>query len=696
MKRFPAYLLSLGLVLTALMTTVAYFSRSLLDADAFAARAATAMERPAVSTYVARQIADGVIATHRDLTAIRPLLATLAESIVRSEAFAAVVQRAAREAHGALVSDSSEAVWLALPDVGVMLRGALGAANPTLAERVPATLRAAIATRTTGSISGRVLQAIRLAHRTRQLARWSLVGSLLLVAAGIATARHRRQALLDTGIGLLGVAACLALLPALGEAVLVGAVRDATLRPVAADVWRVFADGLAPWAIGVAAAGLMLLAGTTALLGAEPLRRLLGGGLREFGARQPTRSRELLRIALAFTAGGFAVATPREALVVAVVALGLLLLAGAVHRLVALLSGGDGATPDAHTLRLNPALTIAAAAVMLVVSALGVVAALLRTRPGPVAVAAAPLATCNGSAALCDRRLDEVVLAGAHNAMGTSDDATWMFPNQDGSIAALLERGVRAFLLDVMHGHTVGSDVTTDFDTEGQRAKYEQVVGPEAFAAAMRARDRLAGEAGPVGLYMCHGFCELGAVPFDSALATFARFLATHPSDIVVVVIEDYVPAEEITAAITRAGLAPLVYRGPWRTPLPTLDTLIARRERLVVLGEHATDTAGWYHPAFRVLQETPYTFRTPEAFSCRPNRGARDNPLLLMNHWIETTPAPRPSNAALVNTEAMLVARARECRRMRGKLPNIIAVDFAATGDVVRAAATLNGGGRP
>jgi hypothetical protein len=62
------------------------------------------------------------------------------------------------------------------------------------------------------------------------------------------------------------------------------------------------------------------------------------------------------------------------------------------------------------------------------------------------------------------------------------------------------------------------------------------------------------------------------------------------------------------------------------------------------------------------------------------------------MNHWIESTPAPRPSNAKLVNTRDVLVARARECRRTRGKLPNVLAVDFAATGDVVEAAAVLNG----
>jgi len=55
----------------------------------------------------------------------------------------------------------------------------------------------------------------------------------------------------------------------------------------------------------------------------------------------------------------------------------------------------------------------------------------------------------------------------------------------------------------------------------------------------MRVRDRLVGESGPKGLYMCHGFCELGAVPFDSALAQFRGFLVAHPYQVVLVVIED-------------------------------------------------------------------------------------------------------------------------------------------------------------
>ena len=39
-----------------------------------------------------------------------------------------------------------------------------------------------------------------------------------------------------------------------------------------------------------------------------------------------------------------------------------------------------------------------------------------------------------------------------------------------------------------------------------------------------------------------------------------------------------------------------------------------------------------------------------------------------------------------------MLVERARQCERERGRLPNYLAVNFYNIGDVVEAADTLNG----
>ena len=43
-----------------------------------------------------------------------------------------------------------------------------------------------------------------------------------------------------------------------------------------------------------------------------------------------------------------------------------------------------------------------------------------------------------------DRRLDEVVFAGTHNAMGAADVPGWMFPNQQLGVRRQLEDGIRA------------------------------------------------------------------------------------------------------------------------------------------------------------------------------------------------------------------------------------------------------------
>jgi hypothetical protein len=37
-------------------------------------------------------------------------------------------------------------------------------------------------------------------------------------------------------------------------------------------------------------------------------------------------------------------------------------------------------------------------------------------------------------------------------------------------------------------------------------------------------------------------------------------------------------------------------------------------------------------------MQETPYTFLSPEQFSCVANRGVADAPLFLMNHWVKAS----------------------------------------------------------
>jgi hypothetical protein len=202
-------------------------------------------------------------------------------------------------------------------------------------------------------------------------------------------------------------------------------------------------------------------------------------------------------------------------------------------------------------------------------------------------------------------------------------------------------------------------------------------------------------------MYLCHTFCELGATPLESVLEDIHEFLVTHPGEVLVVIHQDYVTPADFVAAMDDAGLSSYAIEPPSGEPWPSLRELIERGRRLLVLAENRAGAAPWYQLAYeRLTQETPFSFGSTAELAeavdlpatCRPNRGTSGAPLFLMNHWINTDPLPRPSNAAVVNAYEPLLRRARTCRRLRGELPNLLAVDFYKQGDVFDVVDTLNG----
>jgi hypothetical protein len=62
-----------------------------------------------------------------------------------------------------------------------------------------------------------------------------------------------------------------------------------------------------------------------------------------------------------------------------------------------------------------------------------------------------------------------------------------------------------------------------------------------------------------------------------------------------------------------------------------------------------------------------------------------------MMNDWADTFPPRLTPNLPLVK-RAFLLARARQCVAQRGRIPNLILADYYNRGDVVGAAAELNG----
>jgi hypothetical protein len=679
-----------------------YLDRVIFQPRPFAARAALSLGDPRVATYVAERIADEAVAQRRDLMAYRPLLVGTARAVVSSEAFRAGFQRTAEGAHALVFSQGAERLALSVPDIGVLVRSAL-AHDPALVARIPPKLRAGVTVGPSGRIARAVLKAAQLGHRFRRRALLAIgLGSLLLFL-GIALPRRRQQALLKGGAALATAALVLFFLPPLGRTALTLSIQSPELRPVAAGLWDGFTGGLRTWALVLAGIGIVLASAASSLARRVEVEEVARNLWRRLQQPAHSRSGELLR-AVALTGLGLVTALEPMATLrgIAVVAGALVAFEGLRElfmvvppRIQQAARQAETALAEAHE-EHGPWLRTMLHHALVGVLALALIGGAIYFLRSPEALPQAPALTdaCNGDASLCSRRLDEVVFAGAHNSMSAAEFDDWMFPNQELASVSLLGRGIRALLFDVHYGAPLGERVRTEIQDEAaSRAKFEKVIGKEAVDAAMRIRSRMQGEpTGPRAPYLCHGFCELGATPLATMLEGVQQFLVSHPGEVLVFVIEDYVAPADIAAAFRDSGLERFVYRGAAKPPWPTLRELVDSDQRILVLGENDTSGVAWYHKAFDVVQETPYKFESPERFSCQPNRGGTTGPLFQVNHWIETLPAPKPSNAAIVNTHDFLLGRARRCQQERGRLPNILAVDFAMTGDVVGVAAQLNG----
>jgi hypothetical protein len=345
----------------------------------------------------------------------------------------------------------------------------------------------------------------------------------------------------------------------------------------------------------------------------------------------------------------------------------------------------------------------AAAAAVIVAAAVAIALLITNERKREANRPAGPVEVCNGYAALCDRTLEDVAFPASHNAMSAAELGGWFTPNHRRGIPRQLNEGARALLIDTHYG--IGrSDgtVLTDLDREGTSKVLEAVeaeLGPEGARKFqdLSARYAKRGGEGTPGPYLCHVVCELGSTGLTKSLGWVMEFLDTHPDELVILFIEDKVTPEDTAKAFEDSGILRYAYVHRPGRPFPTMRKLIENDKRLFVMAEE--DSGGgeypWYHQGFDLVQETPYTFNSPaelsDPSSCAPNRGEAGNPLFQLNHWVEKIPRS-PATAAEVNAFKFLKARARECERRRGLLPNLVAVDFFDQGDVEEVTRVLNG----
>jgi hypothetical protein len=666
-------------------------SESTFDAVTFGDRAAASLSDERVASFAADRITDTVIHQNPDLTAVRPLILGVAEGLAGSQSLRGVVRAAARSAHQAFFADETRQVVLSAPDVGILLRSVFEKANPALAEQIPEEFRSAAASFEVAGGTQLVVDLWKLRSEALWLVRLLLISGPMLLALGAALALDRRHGLVAAGGMLFGTGLLVAAARPVGGLAVAQLTAGSGAEGALAGLWDTCMSALTSWGLLLGGLGLLFVsAGTSLLEGFDPLRWARRAG--RVIAAPPASPRGRLGWGAGVLAAGMIMLTsPRLVLEAATV------LGGSIAALVG--------TRELFRLLLesvedNPALARAGATrrqllrTSLVAGVAVVIATTWLALRNPLQIPApSSVVTCNGQAAFCGRRLDELVFAGAHNAMSNAEIRDWMFPHHERAIPQQLVDGVRALLIDVHPGFPGASRIKTDLSgNRPTQEALEHALGQEGLDAALRIRERLVGaDEGQRGLYLCHGFCEVGAYELTPTLADIRSFLLQSPGEVLILVIEDYVSPEDLAEAFREGGLAERVYKGDSGPPWPKLRKLVAGGENVIVFLESGRSGVPWLRPAFELIQETPYTFREPGDFSCRPNRGGAAGSLLQINHWIETTPAPRPSNAQSVNAHDFLLDRARQCERERGMLPNVLAVDFYRTGDLLGVVDELN-----
>lgn len=685
-------------------TAMSYGRRVLFDTDAFTQRAVGVMHDDAVSNRLAVVLSrQAVEASSPDLVAARPLVEGAIGRAISSGAADPILRVALAEMHRGLFSATSGPLRLNARDLLILARGVIGAARPDVASSL-ATGEAAATVKVGDADSSRW---VRIATRVRWLG-WLLPAiALALLAAATLLARDRRRASFGVGIALAAAGTLVVFLTAIARTLVLGRF-DGESRDVAAATWHGLIGELGRWGLVLMAAGALIAAAATSLIPAldvgSGLARLRAVGTARLTGRAGT-ALTIGRAVVAIGVGALAVldweATARLVLSLA----GVVLTVWGVSELLRLDHGAGGRAaggalrPQGRRVTAQVIGGLGAAGLL----GLGIVA--LFTGAGQAAPAPVP-EPCNGHSELCDRRLDQVAMVASHNAMSAASDPGWFNAHHYNPLIQQLNAGARGLLIDTHLGQETargGFDGTALVQTDlggATRTQIETEIGSESLAAAERLSGRIIyGEkVTKPRLYLCHGLCEIGATDARSEYRRIADWLDDHPDQVIVIVIQDDASIDEDVAALTESGLAARAWpqRLSATSPLPTLRQMIDAGKTALIMHESASDAGPpWYQNAYAITQETAYAFPSVPAISaaasCAPNRGVKGAPLFLLNHWLDKQPV-QASQASAVNVAPVLGARAKLCQKERGRLPNLVAINFVELGDARAVVDELNG----
>ena len=671
----------LAAILTLASTVIGYVDDRIFDADAFAGLVRESLDEPEIRNYLADEIADAILDVAPDAaaggTAIRDLTATLLEANFAQS----LVESSARDLHQTVFDDDSDSMVLFVSDLAVTVRAQLALVDPDLAALIPEELDRLAVDMGNGD---QFMDLAQIGDDVGWFASVTTIGAVIALILTVWVDDNRWRGLGHAGLAIAMAGGLSLVVLTVGDSVL----RSATENLAAADAidaaWDIFVADLTPWAWTLIVFGGLVCAVSWSLLRVgelvTPLERI-----RDLALNRPeTALAQGVRAAIGLVVAIWLIFDPLSLVTLAGV-LGGIMLGIASARELLRVTGleerlGSMQRAQADVALSGRGIALLAGTAVLALFILAAVATAVLTSNDPAEAMDEDLG-CNGHVELCPRRLDQVAMAATHNSMSAAED-NFLLANHTRGIQAQLDAGYRGLLIDTWYGQGSDSGPVLTRDPSGDE------MDEDALAAAERIRSRIAGDVAEEGIYLCHGFCELGALDAVAELAAIRTWLDEHPREVLVIFVQDATAPEDTAAVFEESGLAELAVTVEVGATLPTLDEMITDGRRVFVMVEEDGGDIAWLHDGFTFTQETPFSFRTVDDFSCVPNRGLDDSPLFQVNHFI--TPALGRNGS--INDLDILLPRLLECQDERGLLPNLISIDFWEQGDTLEVIDILNG----
>jgi hypothetical protein len=658
-----------------------------VDSDEFSQRTAEAFATPEVRAVATDQIVSQLVIVNQDLLLVRPLLESVVEAVLGSNIATDIVQASTTDLHRSLFSNDTDTVTLQLADLILVAKTQLTVLDPEVGAMIPDELTDALIDVQTRLL---VVDAAQAAEGLRFLAFALPLLSIAAFSGAVWLSTTRRDAARRVGLLISATSVLVIIGERVARRVITSGHGSESADAAARSVWDAFLTDLTAWALLVGAIGATLA--FLAWFGISGDNTTKVDSLKQTLRSSDSRWRELLGSLAIVGAGLILISYWSQSVRFFVTLLGAAVVAHGLGRLWRVLVPLVVQTPTAVKSSLPADLRGRLLSAVGVVAAVMVLAGLLVGvwQSAGAGSARRTDARCNGNVLLCDRPFDTITLAATHNSHAAAADG-FTFGYQSVGIVPQLEDGIRGFLIDVYFGLTAPTGtVVTDRAPLSSDEREEMI--DEVGEAAVRAAEAIVATTefagGDRDLFLCHAFCEIGAIPLVSELKKVRAFLDENPGEVIAIVVQDEGPAPaDIAGAFAEAGLEELAYThtpGPW----PTLGEMIESESRIFVSAENQSGEFAWYHDAFTFIQDTPFKFEASSEFTCKLNRGSPDNPLLLVNHWLSPV---SPSSAAEVNGSDFLEARVEQCVRERGLVPNMMAVDFHDSGDLVATVKALN-----